>query len=233
MRGGKNYAGLLLPLLLIALGFGLLLSRSAFGAAARVIVKVTLFALLALAALVAVIVIFALTGAKKKDGEKAPSAAAAQTEPRRAENEKLLAQGRSELAGYRARSARIRNAQVRDACAPVFAAAERLLQALREQPEEIPGGRSFFNYYLPTLGTILKKYEYLERSRALHDGMEVQVCDCLAQIRTAEERLYESLFEDEVIDLTAEMQTLTAVGRKDGLLDGGTVDAGERIRLRL
>lgn len=231
MRGGKKSGALLLPLLLLALGLGLLLSRSAFGSAARVIVKAALFALLALAALVAVIVVFALTGAKKKD--KAPADPTGKADPGRAENEKLLAQGRSELAGYRALSARIRSAQVRGACAPVFAAAEQLLQALREQPEEIRRVRSFFSYYLPTLGTILKKYEYLERSRALHDGMEAQVCDCLAQIRTAAERLYASLFEDEVIDLTAEMQTLTAVGRKDGLLDGGTVDAGERICLRL
>lgn len=210
MRKNGTSGALLVPLLLLALGLGLLLSRSSLGAAARVIVRLALFALLAVAALVVVILVFALTGAKKKPAEQTGAQGA---------DAKLLSQARTELAGYRALAARIRAAEVRSACEPVFAAAERLLQALREQPDELSRVRSFFSYYLPTLGAILKKYEYLERSRALREDLAEQVCTCLAQICTATERLYASLFEDEVIDLTAEMQTLTAVGRKDGLLE--------------
>ena len=46
-------------------------------------------------------------------------------------------------------------------------------------------------------------------------------------------RQYANLFEDDLLDMTAEMQTMTAVCRRDGLLTDGSVETDGGIRLTL
>ena len=149
------------------------------------------------------------------------------------DNEALLAKGRSNLAQLRAMSARIRSAAIRGKANGICASADQILRALRDDPGDIPRVRTFFNYYLPTLGTLLTKYEYLERSRAPLEEMTVKFSDCLDQIQSAMDRQYANLFEDDLLDMTAEMQTMTAVCRRDGLLTDGSVETDGGIRLTL
>lgn len=218
--GGRIAAALLGAAAVLAL----LLSRLSVSGVVRLLLKLALIVLIALAVLVGVMLFFALHKSKDASAPKAPELSK--------ENEALLTQGRANLAQLRSMAARIRNSEIRGKCAPICASIDKILKALREQPEDIPRVRSFFNYYLPTLGTILTKYEYLERSHAPLDEMTVKVSGCLDQIAAAMEKQYANLFEDDILDMTAEMQTLTAVCRKDGLLtDGAQTDSGIHLTL--
>ena len=234
MRDRKSSGGgaALLVVAAIAAAVAIFMPGGGAAGAAKAILKIVLLVLAAIAVLTVVILIFAL--------HKPSGGAAEQKEPKpdlSKENEALLTQARSNLAQLRAMAARIRSPQIRAKCTPICDTAGKILKALREQPEDIPTVRKFFNYYLPTLGKILTKYEYLERSHAPLEEMNEKVSGYLDQIQSAMERQYANLFEDDLLDMTAEMQTMTAVCRKDGLLTDDGIDAegrdGTSIRLTL
>ena len=210
----------------LAAVLALLLSKLSLGGVARLILRAALIAAIAVALLVIVVLVFALRSSKEERQET-------QKTELSKDNEALLAKGRSNLAQLRAMSARIRSAAIRGKANGICASADQILRALRDDPGDIPRVRTFFNYYLPTLGTLLTKYEYLERSRAPLEEMTVKFSDCLDQIQSAMDRQYANLFEDDLLDMTAEMQTMTAVCRRDGLLTDGSVETDGGIRLTL
>lgn len=226
MQKGKN-GGLIAGVVLV-LGAALLvlLPKLSLTGIARLIWKLVLIAAIALAALVVLVVVLALHR-PKEERKKGKAADAAQMRAR--EDERQLSEGRTQLTRLRLLGARIRNAALRANCASIFDAAERIFRELREHPEDLPRARSLFTYYLPLLETILTKYEYLERSRAPIGEMEEKVGECLEQMASALDRLYAGLFEDDVIDLSAEMRTLSALCRRDGLLEDApqTLEGGE------
>lgn len=222
-KGGGLLAG---GCLILGAVLALLLSKLSLGGAARLILRIALIAVIAIVVLVVAVLIFALCSSKgEPQKEKAPTLSK--------DNEALLAKGRSNLVQLRAMAARIRCAAIRSKANGICASADQILRALREDPGDIPRVRTFFNYYLPTLGTLLTKYEYLERSRAPMEEMSVKFSDCLDQIQSAMDRQYANLFEDDFLDMTAEMQTMTAVCRRDGLLTDGSVETDGGIRLTL
>ena len=212
--------------LILGAVLALLLSKLSLGGVARLILRAALIAAIAVALLVIVVLVFALRSSKEERQET-------QKTELSKDNEALLAKGRSNLAQLRAMSARIRSAAIRGKANGICASADQILRALRDDPGDIPRVRTFFNYYLPTLGTLLTKYEYLERSRAPLEEMNVKFSDCLDQIQSAMDRQYANLFEDDLLDMTAEMQTMTAVCRRDGLLTDGSVETDGGIRLTL
>lgn len=212
--------------LILGAVLALLLSKLSLGGVARLILRAALIAAIAVALLVIVVLVFALRSSKEERQETQKTGLSK-------DNEALLAKGRSNLAQLRAMSARIRSAAIRGKANGICASADQILRALRDDPGDIPRVRTFFNYYLPTLGTLLTKYEYLERSRAPLEEMTVKFSDCLDRIQSAMDRQYANLFEDDLLDMTAEMQTMTAVCRRDGLLTDGSVETDGGIRLTL
>ena len=134
------------------------------------------------------------------------------------EDAKILAKGRSDLLELRQLNMRLKNRQIRSRSEEICSTVDKILQALREQPEDIPKARHFFQYYLPTMGEILRKYRILEDSGVPASDTEENVASCLEVIQTAMEKQYVSLFDDDKLDLTVEIEVLKQMGRRDGLL---------------
>ena len=97
--------------------------------------------------------------------------------------------------------------------------ADKILRALKEQPKDIPSARQFLNYYLPTLGSILLKYVQVEESGMPTAELTENIITCLGDIKIAMEKQYANLFEDDMLDLSVEMEALTLACKRDGLLD--------------
>ena len=59
----------------------------------------------------------------------------------------------------------------------------------------------------------------------------VKVMSCLGEIKTAMEKQYSAIFENDILDLTVEMEALTQACKRDGLLvsDDFTIKEGDRI----
>ena len=203
----------------------LVVLRQLFPSLATILLAIAGIALLCIASLVGLVLFFSLRKPKLKEGqEKAEHTAA------------LLAQGRADLLALRQLALRVKNQEIRASSQGVCQVIEQILGALKEQPEDIPKARQLFSYYLPTLGGILQRFVRLEQSGVPAADSTEKVISGLSTIRIAMEKLYASLFEDEKLDLTVEMEVLKQLCQQDGLLSENTVqtqDGDQNITLTL
>lgn len=159
--------------------------------------------------LVVVVLFFALRMPKKKDGPAADNDVTA-----------VLTKGRTNLTELRRMGIRIKNLKVRKLNEEICVIIDKILRALKDQPEDIPRVRQFLNYYLPTMGEILLKYVRVEESGIPAETVTQNTIAWLGDIKSAMEKQYANLFDDDILDLTVEMETLTLACRRDGLLTG-------------
>mgnify|MGYP002512767392 FL=1 len=148
----------------------------------------------------------------------------------------ILAKGRSNLLELRQLTTRLKNQQIRSLSGDVCGIIDKILKALKEQPEDIPTVRRFFNYYLPTLGGILLNFLRLEKSGVPAADTTEKVLACLSDIRIAMEKQYANLFDNDKLDLTVEMEVLRQMCKQDGLLAEDTIqlqDGKRNISLTL
>lgn len=200
----------------------LLVSHRLFSFAA-VFRTVAIAAGILVALLVVLVMFFAFRKPKAKSGETAEG-----------EEAEVLAKGRSDLLELRQLIMRLKNQQIRSRSEEICAISDKIIGALREQPGDIPRARHFFHYYLPTLGEILRKYRTLEESGVSASDTAENVVSCLEVIKTAMEKQYESLFDDDKLDLTVEIEVLKQMCRRDGLLtddDFKTESGGQSLTL--
>ena len=146
------------------------------------------------------------------------------------EQMRILSKGRTHLTELRALSARIANINVRKRSEDVCNEIEKILNALQTQPEDISRVRQFFNYYLPTLGNILLKYLRIEEGGAVREDTTVKVMSCLREIQSAMEKQHAAIYDNDLVDLTVEMEALTMACKRDGLLvsEDFTLQEGDR-----
>lgn len=167
--------------------------------------------------IVAVIAVFVIRALQKSN---TPEAAA------KRERDGILAKGRSHLVQLRSMAMTIKNEQVRQLSNDICGSVDQILKTLKSQPEDIPNVRQFFNYYLPTMGNILTKFVRVEQSGVPMGDMAKNAAACLGDIKTAMERQYENLFEDDMLDLSVEMEALAIACRRDGLIPDEGFDMG-------
>ncbi len=136
-----------------------------------------------------------------------------------AEQENLLTKGKLNIVELRKIIARIKDPEVREKSTEICDINERILRTLREKPEQIQTVRQFLNYYLPTLGEILVKYKRIESSGIPAEASEKKVEKYLDDIKRAMQKQYENLYEDDKLDLSVDMETMTMAVKRDGLID--------------
>lgn len=171
--------------------------------------KILLIAAVVMAVLVIGLVVLLVVSSSKDNANGKP----------KPKTDDLLTKGRKELLELRRIALGIKNTQVRGENEQICRTVEKILSALKEQPEDIPTVRQFLNYYLPTLGSILRKFAKVEQSGVDAGDMVPNTLACLRDIRTAAEKQYANLFEDDLLDLSVEMEALTLACQRDGLLE--------------
>lgn len=227
--GGLTTAGIIALIVLV-----IVLKRSdvSVGGLVGGAVKIVIIILLLIAALVALVIVLAFTTRKDKgaSGTRTRSAAPASGAARPAtpppasavklspEQEEILKKGRSNLSQLRIMAMRVRSTPIRTKATAICGSVEKILNVLREKPESIPAVRQFLNYYLPTLGEIITKYERVERSGVDMRDMTAKVSEYLDKIAAAMDKQYENLFQSDFLDMTVEMEAMTMACKRDGLL---------------
>ncbi|MBP5153457.1 MAG: 5-bromo-4-chloroindolyl phosphate hydrolysis family protein [Lachnospiraceae bacterium] len=135
------------------------------------------------------------------------------------EDARILAQGRKDLTEIRMLTTKIRDTEIRDKSNAISGTVEKILSTLREKPDKILGAQMFLLYYLPTQRSILDKYRQYEASGLqTEEDLKEKVSGYLDDIDSAMNQQYASLYEDMLVDLSAEMEVMTRSARRDGLL---------------
>ena len=111
---------------------------------------------------------------------------------------------------------------IRNKGAEVIASAERIIQAIREQPKELKRTSQFRTSYLPSLLTVYTQYEKLEDSGSLRPGDKEKLLSFSDDTLKAFDAQYSALFKDEQFDMDVEIRAARMIFRRDGMLsDGG------------
>ena len=220
-----NSSGILGFLGLIGAVIVFFVIRSFFPSIANALLFFGGVAILLLVLLVAVVMYFALKRPKPGSAEEMAD-----------EERKILTAGRKNLMQLRCLAMEVKDSGVRTLSIEICGVIERILKVLKEQPENIKNVRQFFNYYLPTLGKILKKYIDLEANGIPSEELKASTLSCLTAIKRALEKQHRNLFEDDLLDLSVEMKALTMACKRDGLLseeDFQIHDTETNIRMTL
>lgn len=125
---------------------------------------------------------------------------------------------RKDLTELRVLNARLKESDVRTESNNICATTEKILTALKEDPKRIASAQMFLQYYLPTQKNILTKYHQIVESGVAHEDLKEKVMNHLADIRTATEKQLINVFEDDMLDISAEMELMNSSIREDGLI---------------
>lgn len=195
----------------------LLVIRHYIPALARLLMIITGVIAVLLVLLVIVVMYFALRKPRKTEEQKVTEAMNA-----------VIKNGRQNLMGLRRMSMEVKNTLVRTLSTEICASIEKIFRTLKEHPDQFNSLRQFFNYYLPTLEKILVKYRAIETSGVPTDEVTSNTIECMENIKLAMEKQYNNLFENDILDLTVEMEVLTQMCKRDGLLTEADFKMGNK-----
>jgi hypothetical protein len=191
----------------IAVCVGLFLAaRKFFPSLATLMLWLAVIAGVVIVILIGLVIYFSVTGNKEKNDPDSPSA--------------VLSKARADLMELRRMQVKIKNRGIANLCRELTDIGEKILAALKQKPNVVSDARQFLNYYLPTLGKILTSYVRVEESGSMTEELQNNTVIHLEEIKKAMEKQYNSLFDDDKLDLTVDMEALTLACKRDGLLDG-------------
>ena len=112
----------------------------------------------------------------------------------------------------------IRDPQLREQASHALEKADGLVDALRNQPEEIRRNNQFFSYYVPTLNAVLSKYETLERAGTLQDDELLEKTrGHMQDMAHAFDLMHDNMYKDEALDLDVEIEAMKMALKREGL----------------
>ena len=102
--------------------------------------------------------------------------------------------------------------------------ANRIFHPVAEQPGKAPQIRRFMDYYLPTTLKMLTGYRKMDERKVSGKNAE----DTRAQIRKAMDvvvkafnKQLDALYQDDMLDLSTDIEVMETMLRQDGLIDSG------------
>lgn len=191
---------------LIACVIVFVLARQFFPSLAKAMLVTGIVMVILIILLLVVVLYFAFRKPEKGDHTKTTMA-----------NE-TLSRGRSVLSELRRLSMEVKKREIRVLSTEICGLIHKILTVLKEKPDQISDMRQFFHYYLPTLRGILTKYIRLEQSGVPAEEITESAGACLEDIKNAMIKQYNNLFDDDILDLSVEMEALTLACKRDGLL---------------
>lgn len=192
----------------------LVLRKNSVSAAAR-----TVFGLLAVVILIVVLGSILILVLALKSSNREAKFKASTTNTISDENAAMLKSGRESLMVLRKKILRIHNSAIHEKATQICNVMDKILQTLREKQDKISDVRQFFNYYMPTLDSILTKYQRIEESGTLTDDMTEKVVAYLVTIKGAMDKQYENLFKEDRLDMSVDMEAMTMACKRDGLIE--------------
>lgn len=138
--------------------------------------------------------------------------------------EQVLSEGRSYIRQIRSANDAIPDAAVSDKLFRLEEITSRIFAYVEAHPEKQSGIRKFIGYYLPTTLKLVNAYREFDRSAVQGENVtraKQEIAEVLDTINAAFQSLLESLYEDDVMDISADISALGTILRQDGLTDDG------------
>ena len=96
----------------------------------------------------------------------------------------------------------------------------QIFDCVRKNPKKLSQIRQFLNYYLPTTIKLMEQYVTLQnqslKTENITEGMQ-KIEDLLDKVIIAFQRQLDALFEDDVVDITADIRVMEQMMASEGL----------------
>jgi 5-bromo-4-chloroindolyl phosphate hydrolysis protein len=140
------------------------------------------------------------------------------------EVEKIINEGRLYLEAIRKANDKIskNNPQAYEQIKRMETCAEKIFDYISEHPEDAPQIRKFMDYYLPTLLKLLNSYNTLKEQGITGAHIDTTMTDIEGIFHTmavAFEKQLDNLFEDDALDISADITVLKNMMAQEGILD--------------
>ena len=189
-------------------------------------------------AIVYAILRIVLPGGKQPEPEQAPEAdkqpQAAQPEPEKQEAPKetektekippelqsVIHQGNVSIAKIRQLNDEIPDERMSAQIDLIERLTAQIFDCVKEHPEKLKQIRQFLNYYLPTTIKLMEQYVTLQnqsvKTENIEEGMQ-KIEGLLDKVIVAFQRQLDSLFETDVVDITADIRVMEQMMASEGL----------------
>ena len=138
------------------------------------------------------------------------------------EVDKIIDEGREYLKKLRAADDAIPDETLSEDITRMERASADIFRYIADHPEKAPQIRKFMNYYLPTTLKLLNAYDRMSsqgvEGQNISGTME-RVESMMSNIVTAFERLLDSLFGDQALDISTDITVLENMMAREGLSD--------------
>ena len=139
-----------------------------------------------------------------------------------AELDRVLLRGRQDLQTIEKINAAIPDEKLSKQLDELASLTRKIFQEVQEAPEKLPQIRRFMDYYLPTTISLLQKYEkFHTREIAGQNSREAmaQIGQLLDKILVAFQKQLDTLFDADVMDITAEIRVMEQMLQSSGLTE--------------
>lgn len=136
----------------------------------------------------------------------------------------LVEKGQETLAQIRRENDLIPDARLSERMAQLDDVADRIFRTVAEKPQKAPQIRRFMDYYLPTTLKMLAGYRKMDE-RQLSGGeaekTRAQIQEAMDMVVGAFEKQLNTLYQDDMMDISTDIDVLETLLRQDGLVGSG------------
>lgn len=136
----------------------------------------------------------------------------------------LVEKGQEMLAQIRRENDLIPDACLSERMAQLDDVADRIFRTVAEKPQKAPQIRRFMDYYLPTTLKMLAGYRKMDE-RQLSGGeaekTRAQIQEAMDMVVGAFEKQLNTLYQDDMMDISTDIDVLETLLRQDGLVGSG------------
>ena len=136
----------------------------------------------------------------------------------------LVEKGQEMLAEIRKENDLIPDAQLTAQMNQLDKVANQIFHTVAEQPAKAPQIRRFMDYYLPTTLKMLTGYRKMDERQVKGENANearAQIREAMDTVLKAFDKQLDALYQDELLDISTDIDVMETMLRQDGLIDGG------------
>ncbi len=147
--------------------------------------------------------------------------------------DELLKRGREMIAEIRTENDLIPDSHLSGQLEKLENQCAEIFRAVYDKPHKAPQIRKFMEYYLPTTLKMVRGYRMLdERGINSAEATEAKnrIVDSLAVVLSGCQKMLDKLYQDDVLDLTTDIDVLEQMLKRDGLTESDLETAAAQAR---
>ncbi len=136
----------------------------------------------------------------------------------------LVEKGQEMLAQIRAEDDLIPDPELSEKMKRLDDVANRIFRTVADQPQKAPQIRRFMEYYLPTTLKMLTGYRKMDERNVQGENAAAtrqQIQDAMDVVLKAFDKQLDTMYQDDMLDISTDIDVLETMLRQDGLIDSG------------